>query len=65
MVGDIEKAGGRATWEPADASDPAAVRRLFDAAERAYGGIDVVVSNAAIMRLAPIASMSDDDFVRM
>ncbi len=65
VVGDIEKAGGRATWEPADVSDPAEVRRLFDAAERAYGGIDVVVSNAAIMRLAPIASMSDDDFVRM
>lgn len=62
---DIERAGGRAIWVQADVSDAGAVRRLFDQAEQAFGGIDVVVSNAGIMRLAPFAGMSDQDFSRM
>src|SRR5690606_23450261 len=46
VVRDIEAAGGKAVWEQADVSDPAAVQRLFDANEKAFGGVDVVVSNA-------------------
>lgn len=65
VVREIEAAGGAAIWEQADVSDPAAVRRLFAANDRAFGGVDVVVSNAGIMRLAPIKDMTDDDFDRM
>jgi 3-oxoacyl-[acyl-carrier protein] reductase len=65
VVREIEAAGGKAVWEQADVSDPAAVRRLFDATDRAFGGVDVVVSNAGIMRLAPFRDMSDADFNRM
>ncbi|WP_425483232.1 SDR family oxidoreductase [Aurantimonas aggregata] len=65
VVAEIETAGGKAVWEQADVSDPAAVRRLFDVTDRAFGGVDVVVSNAGIMRLAPFATMSDEDFDRM
>jgi len=65
VVKDIERAGGQAIWELADVSDPAAVARLFDAAQKAFGGIDAVVNNAGIMRLAPFATMSDDDYGRM
>jgi 3-oxoacyl-[acyl-carrier protein] reductase len=65
IVREIEAAGGRAIWVQADVSDPAAVRRLFDAHERAFGGVDVVVSNAGIFRLAPFRDMSDADFDRM
>lgn len=65
VVAEIEAAGGRAIWVQADVSDPAAVRRLFDRTERSFGGVDVVVSNAGIMRLAPFSAMSDDDFTRM
>lgn len=65
VVRDIEAAGGRAIWVQADVSDPAAVRRLFDENERAFGGVDVVISNAGIMRLAPFSAMSDPDFNRM
>jgi 3-oxoacyl-[acyl-carrier protein] reductase len=65
VVRDIEAAGGRAIWVQADVSDPAAVRRLFDETERAFGGVDVVISNAGIMRLAPFSAMSDADFNRM
>lgn len=65
VVKGIKEAGGNAIWEQADVSDPAAVRRLFDANDRAFGGIDVVVSNAGIMRLAAFKDMSDTDFDRM
>ena len=65
VVKEIEAAGGRAIWVQADVSDPAAVRRLFDEGERAFGGLDVVVSNAGIMRLAPFRDMTDADYSRM
>jgi 3-oxoacyl-[acyl-carrier protein] reductase len=65
VVREIEAAGGRAIWVQADVSDPDAVRRLFDANEEAFGGVDVVVSNAGIMRLAPFRDMADADFSRM
>lgn len=61
----IEAAGGRAIWVQADVSDPRAVRQLFDQSDRAFGGVDVVVSNAGIMRLAPFRDMTDADFMRM
>jgi 3-oxoacyl-[acyl-carrier protein] reductase len=65
VVRDIEAAGGRAIWVQADVSDPKAVQRLFDSCERAFGGVDVAVANAGIMRLAPIRDMADEDFDRM
>jgi 3-oxoacyl-[acyl-carrier protein] reductase len=65
VVKEIEAAGGRAIWVQADVSDPGAVRRLFEANERAFGGVDVVVSNAGVMRLAPFRDMTDADFSRM
>jgi 3-oxoacyl-[acyl-carrier protein] reductase len=40
VVREIEAAGGRAIWVQADVSDPAAVRRLFDEHERAFGCVD-------------------------
>src|ERR1700722_18438405 len=55
----IEGKGGRALTAKADVSDPAAVRGMFDAAEKAFGGIDVLVNNAGIMKLARIADSDD------
>ena len=37
----------------------AAVARVFDAAEAAYGGVDVLVNNAGIMKLATLAETDD------
>jgi 3-oxoacyl-[acyl-carrier protein] reductase len=59
LVRKIEAAGGHATTAQADVSDPAAVKRMFDAAEATYGGIDVVVNNAGIMKLATVAESDD------
>lgn len=56
---EIEAAGGKAVVAQADVSDPAAVRRLFDSAGAAFGGVDVVVNNAGIMKLANIADTDD------
>jgi 3-oxoacyl-[acyl-carrier protein] reductase len=55
----IEAKGGRALTAKADVSDPAAVRGMFDAAEAAFGGVDVLVNNAGIMKLAKIADSDD------
>jgi 3-oxoacyl-[acyl-carrier protein] reductase len=58
----IEAAGGKALTAKADVSDPAAVRGMFDAAETAFGGIDVLVNNAGIMKLAKFADADDASF---
>ena len=59
LAGKIEKAGGRALAAQADVSDASAVARMFEAAEAAFGGIDVLVNNAGIMKLATIAETDD------
>jgi len=65
VVADIEATGGRAIAHQADVADPGAVHALFEANERAFGGVDVVVSNAGIMNIAPLAQMTDEAFDRM
>src|SRR4051812_3589439 len=55
----IEGKGGRALTAKADVSDPSAVRGMFDAAEAAFGGVDVLINNAGIMKLAKIADSDD------
>ncbi|GBQ83395.1 SDR family oxidoreductase [Asaia krungthepensis] len=58
----IQQQGGRAMTAQADISNADAVRGLFDAAEAAFGGVDVLVNNAGIMKLSPIADTQDEDF---
>jgi 3-oxoacyl-[acyl-carrier protein] reductase len=65
LVRSIEQAGGTALAAQADVSDPASVRKLFEAAETAFGGIDVLVNNAGIMGLASIADTDDAGFDRL
>src|SRR5438067_10299501 len=48
VVNEIRGAGGRAeSWE-ADLAVPESVPALFDRAEAAFGGVEIVVNNAAI-----------------
>ncbi|MDE1173165.1 MAG: SDR family oxidoreductase [Parvibaculaceae bacterium] len=60
----IEAAGGKAITAQADVSDAAAVKRMFESAEAAFGGVDVLVNNAGIMTLAPLADSDDAIFDR-
>jgi len=62
LVGEIERSGGQAISAQADVSDQQAVKRMFDSAETAYGGVDVLVNNAGIMKLAPLAQFEDAIF---
>jgi 3-oxoacyl-[acyl-carrier protein] reductase len=64
LVRTIQQAGGQALAAKADVSSPADVRRLFDAAETAFGGVDVLVNNAGIMSLANVADADDASFDR-
>jgi 3-oxoacyl-[acyl-carrier protein] reductase len=58
----IESTGGRALTAKADVSDAKAVRGMFDAAEAAFGGVDVLINNAGIMKLGKIADSDDAAF---
>ncbi|MFJ9030044.1 SDR family oxidoreductase [Streptomyces sp. NPDC102274] len=64
-VAAITAAGGQAMAFRADVADESAVAALFDAAEDAYGGIDVVVHAAGVMTLAPLAEIDLDALDRM
>jgi 3-oxoacyl-[acyl-carrier protein] reductase len=59
LAGKIKQAGGQAVTAQADVSDKAAVSRMFDTADAAFGGVDVLVNNAGIMRLATLADADD------
>jgi 3-oxoacyl-[acyl-carrier protein] reductase len=59
LAGKIEQAGSRAITAQADVSNGAAVARMFDMADAAFGGVDVLVNNAGIMRLASLADSDD------
>jgi 3-oxoacyl-[acyl-carrier protein] reductase len=65
LAAEIEGAGGRAMALQADVRASAEVRRLFDATERAFGGIDVLVNNAGVMTLTAISETDDASFDRI
>jgi len=62
VVESIRALGGEAIAVKADVADPIAVKSMFDAAETAFGKVNVLVNNAGIMPLAPIAETSDATF---
>jgi 3-oxoacyl-[acyl-carrier protein] reductase len=64
LAREIEARGGRALAAKADVSDTGAMRGMFDATEQAFGGVDVLVNNAGIMKLAKIADSDDALFDR-
>ncbi|WP_416797487.1 SDR family oxidoreductase [Ciceribacter azotifigens] len=62
LASDIEGAGGVAIAVQADVSDPRAVKRMFDVAEDAFGGVDVLVNNAGVMKLSPVGETEEASF---
>lgn len=64
-VAEINSRGGRAIAVGGDVGDERDMAAVFDAAEREFGGIDVVVNTAGVMILGPIADMALDDFDHM
>jgi 3-oxoacyl-[acyl-carrier protein] reductase len=62
VVGTIQAGGGQATAVQADVTDTRQLVGLFDAAERHYGGVDIVIGNAGVTRISPIAEATDEDY---
>ena len=62
----ITEQGGRAVAARADVADADAVAALFDTAEQAFGGVDVVVHAAGVMNApTPIADIDLDELDRV
>ena len=55
VVNEIASAGGRALAVQADVVNPEDVKQLLEKTLKTFGQIDVVVNNAGIMPLSPIA----------
>lgn len=47
--------GVRSSYSPADMADPAAIERMMAALLEAHGRLDIVVNNAGIQHVAPVA----------
>src|SRR6185312_8823961 len=55
-----EKIGGKALAVACDVTDPKAVRAAFDAVVTAFGGVDIVVSNAGAAWQGAIGTVDDE-----
>lgn len=62
VVSEIASAGGRAVSIQADVSKSDDVKQLFEKTIKAFGQVDVVVNNAGIMPISPIAKGDVDTF---
>ena len=61
----ITAAGGEALAVRADISNPAEVRRLFDATFERYARVDILINNAGVLLYKKIADISDEEFDRI
>jgi len=64
VVAEIEAAGGRAIGVRSDVSTPEGAQAIVDAALAAYGGIDAVINNAGIVRVADWLEVGAEEFRR-
>jgi NAD(P)-dependent dehydrogenase (short-subunit alcohol dehydrogenase family) len=58
----ITAEGGVARASSASVTDPDAVRALFAEVAGEFGGLDIVVNTAGILRFAPFLEASQDDW---
>jgi 3-oxoacyl-[acyl-carrier protein] reductase len=62
VVAEINAAGGQAIGCLADVSDAVAVAAMVEAAVVAFGGLDILVSNAGLRRQTPFLQMSLEEW---
>jgi NADP-dependent 3-hydroxy acid dehydrogenase YdfG len=65
LADEIRAAGGKAMARRLDVTDRDDVAAFAEAARREFGRVDVIVNNAGIMPLSPMASMKVDEWDRM
>ena len=61
----INDAGGRAISVEADVTSMADVTRLYDAAEDAFGRVDISVQNAGVITIARVEDMTEGEWDRV
>lgn len=62
VVAEIVKGGGKAIAAMGDVSDPAVPPRLAEEAAKAFGGVDILVSNAGLRKQTSFLDMSFDEW---
>lgn len=65
LVEEIIQNGGNAISVGGDVADLDEMTAAFDVVEETFGGLDVVVNTAGIMKLAPIATLDLDELDQM
>jgi 3-oxoacyl-[acyl-carrier protein] reductase len=65
VVAAVRTAGGRAVSVSGDVSSAADVRAVYETARTEFGGVDIVVNNAAMGAGGPIEYMSEAEFDRV
>jgi len=61
VASEIEASNGRSIAVATDVSKPEEVERMLEATAQ-FGGIDVLVNNAGVLRLGPIVEVTDEDW---
>ena len=61
----IEQAGGRALAVEADVRDRAAMQAAFDAAEKAFGTVTILVNNAGVAHSGRAVELPEDEWRRL
>lgn len=62
LAGELNAAGGKAIYRSLDVTSRDSVQSFADAAVREFGRIDVIINNAGIMPLSPMASLRVDEW---
>lgn len=65
VVTAIEKAGAKAVAVQGNLSKPEEITRVFEAADRAFGKLDVLVNNAGVYDFRPLAQVDAAHFRKM
>ena len=65
LVTEINNNGGTAKYQVTDVTDRSQVEALAKATKDAYGQIDVLVNNAGLMPLSPLAETKIDEWEQM
>jgi NAD(P)-dependent dehydrogenase (short-subunit alcohol dehydrogenase family) len=61
----IEKAGNRAVAVEADVRDRAAMQRAFDAAEKTFGTVTILINNAGVVHSGRAVELAEEDWRRV
>ena len=61
----LREAGGEATFVACDVGDRGQVEALVAKTVEAYGGLDVMISNAAVLHPADVLELEEEDFDRV